>query len=241
MCTVSFVSSGNISFITSNRDEHISRPASFQPKEEVINGCKITYPKDPKAGGTWFAVNAHGAIAVLLNGAFEKHASVEGYTKSRGLILLDIISAEEPALFIQEIDLENIEPFTLVLYEKGNLLEFRWDGSLKHTKQLDITKNHIWSSATLYNTDVVKQRKELFSKFLVKHELYTPEQIVDFHTNNDNDYENGFIINRSTGLKTFSITQAIISTDDLVLNHFNLLENTQYSTIVSKQDRISAI
>lgn len=241
MCTVSFVSSGNTSFITSNRDEHISRPASFQPKEEIINGCRVTYPKDPKAGGTWFAVNAHGAVAVLLNGAFEKHVSVGGYAKSRGLILLDIISAEEPTLFVQDIDLENIEPFTLILFKKGNLLEFRWDGSLKHVKQLDTTKNHIWSSATLYNTDVVKQREALFIKFLTKHELYTAEQIVDFHTNNDEDYENGFIIDRSTGLKTFSITQAIISVNDLVLNHFNLLENTQYSRIVSKQDRISVI
>lgn len=241
MCTVSFVSSGNTSFITSNRDEHISRPTSFQPKEEVINGCKVTYPKDPKAGGTWFAVNAHGAVAVLLNGAFEKHVSVGGYVKSRGLILLDIISAEEPTLFLQEIDLENIEPFTLVLFEKGNLLEFRWDGSLKHTKELDTAKNHIWSSPTLYNRDVVKQREVLFAKFLAKHELYTAEHIVDFHTSNDDDYENGFIIDRSTGLKTFSVTQAIISTDDLVLDHFNLLENTQYSTLMSKQDRISAI
>lgn len=241
MCTVSFVSSGTTSFITSNRDEHISRPTSFEPKEEVINGCKVIYPKDPKAGGTWFAVNAYGVVAVLLNGAFEKHLSIGGYAKSRGLIVLDIISAEKPALFVQEIDLENIEPFTLVLFERGNLVEFRWDGSLKHRKELETTKNHIWSSATLYTTDIVKKRQALFTDFLVKHEAYTSEQIVDFHTTNDDDYENGFIIDRNTGLKTFSVTQACISANELVLHHFNLLENTQHSSLVSKQDRISTI
>lgn len=241
MCTVSFVSSGDTSFITSNRDEHISRPPSFQPKEEIINGCRLIYPKDPKAGGTWFAINNHGEVAVLLNGAFEKHISLGGYAKSRGLILLDIISAEEPAAFVKDIDLENIEPFTLILFKKGNLLEFRWDGSSKHIKQLDITKNYIWSSATLYTVDVVKQREALFVKFLENHKLYTSEQIVDFHNNNGDDYENGFVINRKTGMKTFSVTQAIINLDDIVLNHSNLLEETQYSTLVSKEDRISAI
>ena len=242
MCTVSFVSSGNTSFITSNRDEHISRPISFRPKKDVFNGCKLIYPKDPKAGGTWFAVNiSNGAVGVLLNGAFEKHVSTGKYAKSRGLILLDIISAEEPVFYIQDIYLDNIEPFTVILLDKGNLLEFRWDGILKHSKELDTTKNHIWSSATLYSTDVVKKREALFASFLTKHEYHTSEDIVNFHTTNNGDNENGFIIDRDTGMKTFSVTQASISVDELVLDHFNLLENTQYSTLVPNQDRISSI
>ena len=241
MCTVSFVSSGNTNFITSNRDEHISRPVSLEPKEELINGCKITYPKDPRAGGTWFAVNARGGVAVLLNGAFEKHISTGGYAKSRGLILLEIVSNKQPIAFVQEIELENIEPFTLVLFEDKKLIEFRWDGTSKHIKELDTTQNHIWSSATLYSPDIVKHRENLFDEFLTKHKSYEPQQIIDFHTSNNDDYENGFIINRNTGLKTLSVTQAIIEKGSLVLDYFDLSNDTKHSTIISQQDRISAL
>jgi hypothetical protein len=31
----------------------------------------LIFPKDPKAGGTWFVANADGVILVLLNGADE--------------------------------------------------------------------------------------------------------------------------------------------------------------------------
>ena len=70
MCTVSFISTGDQYVITSNRDEHISRPLALQPQEETIGSVKVLFPRDPKAGGTWFALNEKGAVAVLLNGGF---------------------------------------------------------------------------------------------------------------------------------------------------------------------------
>ena len=106
MCTVSFISLNNKFVITSNRDENILRPVAFAPQEEIINGCKIIYPKDPKAGGTWFAINQSGAVAVLLNGAFEKHIPLNNYSKSRGLILLEVISKITPLLYFEKLDYE---------------------------------------------------------------------------------------------------------------------------------------
>jgi len=129
----------------------------------------------------------------------------------------------------------------LVLFEDEKLVEFRWDGTSKHIKELDTTQNHIWSSATLYSPDIVKQRENLFDEFLTKHKSYEPQQIIDFHTSNNDDYENGFIIDRNTGLKTLSVTQAIIEKGSLVLDYFDLSNDTKHSTIISQQDRISAL
>lgn len=227
MCTVSFIARNNRYFITSNRDEHISRPLAYEPREEMINSTKVLFPKDPKAGGTWFALNEYGVATVLLNGAFVRHTSKGNYAKSRGLVLLDIISSEVPELKLQEMDLNNIEPFTLVLFN-AKLLEFRWDGNQKYFKPLDKEKNHIWSSVTLYEDTIIDHRASLFDRFLETTLDIDASDVVDFHSNNHQDFENGFIIDRKTGLKTFSVTQAIIDPEETLLRHFDLLNNKEY-------------
>ena len=117
MCTVSFVRSGDKTIITSNRDEEVLRPA-IAPKNYLINNKKIIFPKDPRAGGTWYAVDAQANVLVLLNGAAEKHLWNPPYRKSRGLIVLDLMGSDSPLQTWQTIDLDNIEPFTRWCYLK---------------------------------------------------------------------------------------------------------------------------
>ncbi|MEE1962379.1 NRDE family protein [Flagellimonas taeanensis] len=233
MCTVSFVPSGNKYMITSNRDEHISRPLAHEPKEETVGSLKVLFPKDPKAGGTWFALNEMGAAAVLLNGAFVRHSPNGNYARSRGLVLLDIIGAEDPLTMLSEIDLYNIEPFTLVLFHT-HLLEFRWDGGQKYFRPLDKSKSHIWSSVTLYDDAVIGRRASLFDGFMKRTHPVEASDVVDFHTNNHEDFENGFIIDRETGLKTFSVTQAILEHEGQgLLKHIDLLNDKAFEVSLS--------
>ena len=56
MCTVSFVASNGKIIITSNRDEQVIRPA-IAPQKYTINNKTLLFPKDPKAGGTWYVVD----------------------------------------------------------------------------------------------------------------------------------------------------------------------------------------
>ncbi|MBO0342888.1 MAG: NRDE family protein [Bacteroidota bacterium] len=224
MCTVSFISSGSRRLITSNRDEHISRPLALQPQEETIGSVKVLFPKDPKAGGTWFALNENGSVAVLLNGGFVNHASTGNYARSRGLVLLDVIASEQPYHLLQEMPLLHIEPFTLVLFN-GSLLEFRWDGHQKYYRPLDATKNHIWSSATLYKDEIIEHRRKLFQRFIDENSQISANEVVNFHSNNYDDFENGFIIDRDSGLKTFSVTQAILDSEEIVMRHLDLLND----------------
>ena len=166
MCTVSFINANGKIIITSNRDEQVIRPSALPPKEYIINDKKIIFPKDAKAGGTWFAVNEKGTVLVLLNGADEKHTIQTSYRKSRGLIALDVISKDAPIGFWQEINLENIEPFTLIVYQNTALFQLRWNGISKETVLLDANKNHIWSSSTLYPKVIREERSQWFYDFL---------------------------------------------------------------------------
>jgi uncharacterized protein with NRDE domain len=228
MCTVSFVRVNDSIIITSNRDEHVQREKAMPPAFHLLKGKKIIFPKDAKAGGTWFASANNGVVAVLLNGAFVKHIAKPPYRKSRGLILLEMMEADEPLVFFRDLDLENIEPFTVVLYQPGSLNELRWDGNSKHEKLLDTSGNYIWSSATLYSDEVIDYRKNLFDRFIASEKSITPAKVHDFHGYNHGDDENGFIINRQTGMKTFSITQAVVKPADIQFRHTDLLQHQQF-------------
>lgn len=231
MCTVSFVATNDKIIITSNRDEKTVRPSAIPPRNYTLNGKKLIFPKDPKAGGTWFVANADGTILVLLNGADEKHEVQFPYRKSRGLIVLDMISSFSPKDFWTEIDLENIEPFTLVLFQNNALFQLRWNGKEKETTSLDIYQNHIWSSSTLYSSSIREKRANWFHDFMNQNPEISESKMHDFHryTEEEND-ENGLVINRNDEMKTLSITQSVIEKNKVAILHYDLIAQEDFST-----------
>lgn len=231
MCTVSFVYSQDKIIITSNRDEKVIRPNAIPPKEHTINGKSIFFPKDPKAGGTWFAVDVYGTVLVLLNGAEEKHEVKLPYRKSRGLIVLDIISSESPKDFWSQIDLENIEPFTLILYQNNQLFQLRWNGNQKESISLPLNKKHIWSSATLYSKEIRAKRSDWFYTFLDQNPAISETELLNFHRyTEEGNQENGLVINRQEGMKTLSITQCAIENNKVVILHSDLIAKEDFNT-----------
>ncbi len=231
MCTVSFIYNNDAVIITSNRDENITRPEAIPPENYFKNRKNVIYPKDPKAGGTWFAMDSDGTVIVLLNGGLIKHQSVPPYRKSRGLIVLRIIYSNSPKDFWDQINLQNIEPFTLVLYQQKKLYELIWDGFEKKTIRKDETKNHIWSSVTLYPFEIRKKRSDWFNNFLQNKSTISASDIINFHNDTENhDSENGLIINRENSMKTLSITQAIIIKNKSTINYHNLISRENFST-----------
>lgn len=231
MCTVSFVNNKGVVIITSNRDEKVIRPGAVVPRNYKHNGKNIMYPKDAKAGGTWFAMDENGTVLVLLNGGIRKHMSVLPYRKSRGLIVLDIISNDSPKDFWKQIDLDNIEPFTLVLYQEEVLFELIWDGFEKRTKRLDETQNYIWSSVTLYPDEVRKERLDWFFDFLKDKNEISALNMLDFHKNtHSEDAQNGLIINRENTMKTLSVTQTVVEKNKGVMKYYDLMKTEDFST-----------
>jgi uncharacterized protein with NRDE domain len=231
MCTVSFVASNGKTIITSNRDEKVIRPSAIEPKNYLINNKNIIFPKDPKAGGTWFAVDETGTTLVLLNGANEKHTVNSCYRKSRGVIVLDMISSFSPKDFWQEIDLENIEPFTLVLFQDTELYHLQWNGINKDSISLDTGKNHVWSSATLYSKEIRKHRADWFHSFLDANAIVSETEMLHFHRyTEEENQENGLVINRKEELKTLSITQSVAEMNKVAILHYDLIADKDFET-----------
>ncbi|KAA0989633.1 NRDE family protein [Dyadobacter aurulentus] len=230
MCTVTYVAKGDKIILTSNRDEHRDRPASLAPAPYLIGNKKITFPKDPKAGGTWFATDDFGNVAVLLNGAAVAHSPSAFHRKSRGLVLLDIISDLSPVTAWQYADLQDIEPFTIVLVQQKALFQLRWDGQRKETVPLPAAGDYIWSSSTLYTPAVQMERARWFENFLEENPAANVEELKHFHSQTANDdTENGLVIRRSNGMRTFSITQAVIENNKSELYHCDLSKEQKLS------------
>jgi uncharacterized protein with NRDE domain len=207
MCTVTFIPSTEKVFITHSRDENKLRPAAFAPQVYQHAGTNLLYPRDMAAGGSWIGINNNGNAAVLLNGAYHKHVSSPPYKKSRGLVFLDILSADDMLSFYRSHNLKEIEPFTLVLWNGNDLFECRWDASRKHIHQLKETDAHMWSSSTLYDDAVVRKRQSWFDSWLAGCQDPTAEEIIDFHLHaGEGDPDNDLRMNRQESILTLSIT-----------------------------------
>jgi Transport and Golgi organisation 2 len=229
MCTVTFIPDNEKVFLTSNRDEKSRRSIAVPPQSYTFNSGKIFFPKDRNAGGTWFAVHENGTVLVLLNGGFKFHKSAPPYRKSRGLILVELIEHETPFNFFRSISLEDIEPFTLVIWENENLFECRWDGEKKYAKHLDKTMPHIWSSATLYDDKVSAKRKSWFEEWLINRTAFTQNDILHFHQfTGDGDKHNDLTMNRHGKVFTVSITGVEISETKAAITYLDLLNNKTY-------------
>lgn len=225
MCTVSFIPVKDQYFITSNRDEKTSRKKAMAPVMKEYNGKKIIYPADGDAGGTWIAMKENGDAVVLLNGAFICHNAEPPYRKSRGLILLDIFSEDRPSVAFTKAELQDIEPFTIVLLESNCLFEFRWDGNEKFCRQLSINRPHIWSSSTLYDGLVIKKREQWFAKFLNENPQPTQKDVLSFHQfAGDGDKANDLLMTRSGIYTTVSVTGIQLNKDRGIMCYFDVPE-----------------
>jgi len=218
MCTVSYIKHKDGFSLTSNRDEQSTRPTLEPQVYEELNQC-LVYPKDEIAGGTWIATSDKNISVCLLNGAFKNHQRETPYAKSRGVVLKERFQYEDNQSFIDEIDLFNVEPFTLLMIDHKDLsgIDFRvlvWDGNQKHVSIVNTHEHHIWASATLYNDKQRQMRKSWFEKFIDKKESFSTDAIIRFHSGSfTDDKSEDMVMARQHELKTLSISQINIRRD----------------------------
>jgi uncharacterized protein with NRDE domain len=234
MCTVTFVPTGDRLYITSNRDEKNWRPSAAAPAITEFPSGHILFPKDPHAGGTWNAAHENGNALVFLNGGFVAHSPQPPYRKSRGLILLDLLDSSSPINSFMAINLNNIEPFTAVLWEDKLLFECRWDGKRKHQRDLNGEKPYIWSSVTLYDETVINKRRSWFDEWLNRNAHPDGEAIMHFHQfTGDGDQQNDLLMNRNGKVGTVSVTQLQLSSSDTLMQYLDLQRSETVSVSLS--------
>jgi Transport and Golgi organisation 2 len=235
MCTLTFYPKPqNEGFIlTFSRDETPDR-SSIIIEQDIERG--LVYPKDALHGGTWLAFSPEKQRWVcLLNGAFELHKRQLPYRKSRGKVVLECFEYRDVVQFVHHYDLKGIEPFTMILWEKGVLIELRWDGEKRHTQVLDEQIPHIYSSCTLYDKPVRTLREKWFSDFVSEHKNteggVEAKNFWNFHkTPNAEMPENGILMHRSSGVCTVSISQLTYNFLSQTIDfQYNELDNQQIS------------
>ncbi|PWH81677.1 hypothetical protein DIS18_13425 [Algibacter marinivivus] len=230
MCTVTIVPQENNGFVlTSNRDETPDR-VSLVPDFYTVDGVKLLFPKD-KMGGTWIGVSEKNRVVCVLNGAFIKHERQPSYRKSRGIVANDFMVSDDIIKTVEDYNLINIEPFTIVVADWNNTLKFYelvWDGKHKHFIELPL-ESRIWSSSTLYNETMQRERQQWFENFETLYDLYA-DSLLEFHKNTDvENMDYGVIMNRGF-VKTTSITQ-VKKNGNTVDMHY---ENLESKTVTSK-------
>ena len=196
MCTVSYVPDHSGGFVLiSSRDE---KPGRKTMHPENHNG--LLYPKDSLAGGTWIAVDESGRVGCLLNGAFEKHISQGGYSRSRGSLILEAFEYHNIEDFFEKVNLSGVEPFTLIIIDNSLVWEFRWDEKAKYTKVFSGDHKKVWSSSTLYNSSAKAKRLSWFLAW-----KGTP---LDFHfANHCSNPGIDLKVKLDSGVETVSVTQ----------------------------------
>jgi hypothetical protein len=230
MCTVTFIPARNKIYLTSNRDEKVLRSPALEPAIYPFTTGHLLFPKDADAGGTWIAGHENGQAIVFLNGGFIKHTPEPPYRKSRGLILLDLIDSTNARTAFQTISLQNIEPFTAIIFVEGQLFECRWDGLQKHLQELPANRPHIWASVTLYDEAVIAKRNQWFAEWLQQNPQPGPDDILHFHQfTGDGDRHNDLRMNRNGQMLTVSVTLMAVAASAIHMQYLDLKNNRTFA------------
>ncbi|MBC7935172.1 MAG: NRDE family protein [Rhizobacter sp.] len=223
MCTVVFIPGRERIYLGSLRDESPKRPRALVPEIYTVGSTSYVAPKDPMASGTWVGASDTGNAIVLLNGGFENHQRKSYYRKSRGLIVTELLASELPVVEWSLINMQDIEPFTLIVWSDDNLFELVWDGNERYRTRLDATQPHIWSSSTLYNAEAKAIREEFFQNWIAMNPPVSKLSVLNFFRSFKND-ENGFIMNRNEITKTLSYSLIeLYPQEKAVLNYYDFM------------------
>lgn len=131
MCTLVWGQNRTGWWLGFNRDEQRSRARAEPPAIREIDGGKVLAPLDPDGGGTWFAVNEHGLVLVLLNryGDSPPAPRKEGQ-RSRGRLVLDLSPARsmgQAEKRLENTDFAPYAPFHLFILQEAEGIHARWD------------------------------------------------------------------------------------------------------------------
>jgi Transport and Golgi organisation 2 len=241
MCTVIYMPGEDCQYFASLRDENPQRPSAQTPALYKTDSANFIAPLDAHAGGTWVGANDLGTVIVLLNGAFENHEKMPDYKLSRGLIVKELLASEFPVIDWSMLELEGVEPFTLIVWTDHMLFELVWDGQNRHRATHDVKEPHIWSSSTLYAVTAKEERRKRFLDWASTNPVVTPLSMFKMFESFD-DKHDGFLVNRGLNLQSLSYTFIETDGQKSTTLRYQDLQNKRSNTIsVAIKSKVTAI
>jgi hypothetical protein len=166
-----------------NRDEKLTRPTGLPPKKKKVNGRTVLCPSEP-GGGTWIAVNDHGATLALINW-YCITARVGGKTVSRGEVINSMSAALSPDAAdaaVHGLPLNRINPFRLIgIYPATcEIVEWRWN--LKRlVRQIHSWESHQWISSGFDEPTAQRVRSKTFQRAARQHSFGSLDWLRRLH------------------------------------------------------------
>jgi len=242
MCTVTYypLAADHFLFAT-NRDDAPCRAAQKVIRKRISNGKTLVYPRDTGANGTWIAVSDTNQLVCILNGGRIKHRHEPPYRLSRGIMALDFFNFWTVDAFVANYDFSGIEPFTMVVYDKGRLVAIYWDEATLEVQELDPTVRQLWSSSTLYPPAQQSKRRRWFFDWAMLTNSPTRKDLLAFHqTGGNGDPENDLVMNRGNVVRTTSITSIEKSPKAFQLHFSKVMseETDQHSLSITKCNKL---
>ena len=227
MCTVTYIPTGKDTYIlTHNRDESIKRPLASPPVKRKLEEKFTVYPVDPVGMGTWVGFSDEGRVASLLNGGTERHEHNPPYRHSRGLVIPALFKYKSFIEFYTGFDFEGLEPFTLLVFEHGNIYELIHNENATRFQSLDSEKPFIYSSSTLYSDSRIQERKLKFLEWFFLTDQIDQQKILDLHRQFRFEKEaDQSLIPAGHILKTVSITSVVKGNDKLRMDYFDVVND----------------
>ncbi len=215
--------------LSHNRDESVKRRIASPPVRRSIEGVTHLFPVDPQGKGTWIAVSESGRIASLLNGGRRAHAHRPPYKHSRGLIIPAYLRYPSFTEFFSDFDFTGLEPFTMLVFEKGEVFEIVLDDDGARYRKINPDRPFIYSSSTLY-TEMARNRKE---EEFIRWYLANP-----YPTRNDHlAFQRGQIFEKEPDkstippghiLKTVSITSIHHLQGEVKMDYYDLVNDLHF-------------
>jgi hypothetical protein len=184
MCTVSWIHEDTGYQIFCNRDEKLTRQPATDPRLLCRDGVRFLAPIDGDSGGTWIATNELGVTVCLLNGTLEGEPQPGSGRRSRGLVVLELASAEsiqDVQTRVWQIDLRPYEPFTLAVLETGqHALAIEWDGNEKRI--LPFGEPYMPLVSSSFDTGAVRaRRRSQLAQMVQGSGVLNPVSLLMFH------------------------------------------------------------
>jgi Transport and Golgi organisation 2 len=167
MCSVSFIPRDDADFVLAmNRDESRLRTSALPPEVHYREGLAMLFPRE-LSGGTWIGVNSSRMTFSLINWYSQPERTIPDAV-SRGEVVRALLSArnrEAAALLLQDLPLERMNPFRLIVISPAerSLTEWRCDRGNLQLFQLVWRRQH-WFSSALNGARVNEIRGRVFAR-----------------------------------------------------------------------------
>lgn len=237
MCTVIYSPQHDGYLLASVRDENPER-TTYAPSFFERNQKRLLHPTDASRKGTWIGCTSENRSVVLLNGAFVNHLpNTRLYSESRGKMVLEAMQSARLKDVLEDRNLENFEPFTLLVFEAGTIHCLRWNGKERFLETPNPDEAHIWSSSTLYPKDQQLVRQRLFLQWMQSEGIRNEADLKAFlHSYNDPHF--GFFMQRNDFLRSVSLSIILKDPFAFTFQYTDLVthEQHEYHLPVQKTD-----